>query len=339
VDVETTRLSAASGTRAGSSASHATTSLQRVIAPRRLRLLLEVERLGSITRAAEACSVGQPTASADLRTLEAAVGHRLYERAGRATRLTDAGRLLAAHAAMVLSMLEGLEEELSALDGGLAGTLRVAACDGFGTYVVPAVLAQLARDRPRVEIQVRIAPSGEVVRQVAQGAAQLGIAGQTRRVAGVVGEPLVRDELVWIAPARVAGVQPVLGPVALKRLVLVVPGRESSTRALVERILGHAGVRPSRVLELDSVEAVKRAVRSGAGVAAVSRVAAADELAAGDLREVELLRSGAMERVIEVVRHELRKPTPLEQAFERSLREHCRRLGEAPQQTLASASR
>ncbi len=51
--------------------------LQRVLDPLRLRLLLEVDRFGSITRAAEACSMGQPTASTHLRILESAVGHRL----------------------------------------------------------------------------------------------------------------------------------------------------------------------------------------------------------------------------------------------------------------------
>jgi DNA-binding transcriptional LysR family regulator len=293
--------------------------LEAVVVARRLRLLLEVQRLGSITRAAEACAVGQPTASADLRMLEVAVGRRLCERAGRATRLTDAGRLLAAHVATQLSMVEGLEQELGALDAGLAGTLRLAACDGFGAYVVPAVLAAFARERPGVEIETRIATSGEVVRLVAQGAAQLGIAGPTRRLPGVLAEPLAHDELVWIAPR---------GPFAaatgrLAELTIVLPRGASSTRALVERTLGRAGCRPDRVLEIDSVEGVKRAVRAGAGVAALSRLAVADELAAGAVQTFVPLPGAPMTRVIDVVRAEHRKPTPLEQAFEHGVREQC----------------
>lgn len=296
----------------------------RVIDPLRLRLVLEVERLGSITRAAEACSMGQPTASTHLRTLEAAVGHRLYERAGRATRLTDAGRLLARHAALVLSALEALEEELAALDGARTGTLRLAACDGFGNYVLPAILAKFASDRPQAEIHVGIAPSGEVLRAVASGAAQLGIAAQTRRVPGVVAEPLLHDELVWIAAGRLSTVPRVLSPAAVKEVVVIVPGPESSTRALSARMLGSAGCQPARMLELDSVEAVKRAVRTGLGVAAVSRLAVTDELASDELRELQLLGAGPARRLIEVVRAEHRKPTPLEQVFEHRLREDCR---------------
>lgn len=306
-----------------------TSRLEAVIVPRRLRLLLEVQRLGAITRAAEACSVGQPTASADLRTLEAAVGRPLCERAGRATRLTDAGRLLSAHVATVLSMVEGLEQELAALDAGLAGTLRVAACDGFGAYVVPSVLAEFARERPDVEIDTRIATSGEVFRLVAQGVVQLGIAGPTRRLPGVLTEPLTRDELVWIAPGGPFG-PPIPATALLAGVVVVVPRGESSTRALVERTLSHAGCRPDRVLEVDSVEGVKRAVRAGAGVAAVSRLAVADELKAGTVHAFAPLPTALMTRMIEVVRAEHRKPTPLERVFEHSLREQCGRAPEAP---------
>ena len=300
----------------------AAASLLPVIVPRRLRLLLEVQRLGSITRAAEACSIGQPTASADLRTLEAAVGRPLCVRAGRATRLTDAGRVLADHVATTLSLAEGVEQELSALDAGAAGTARVAASDGFGAYVVPAVVAAFARERPQAEIETLVATSGEVVRLVAKGEAQLGIAGPTRRVAGVRTQPLARDELVWIAPpgglglrhadtARLAGVR------------VVVARGPARPRALVERTLSRAGCRPDRVVEIDSVEGVKRAVRAGAGVAAVSRLAVADELAAGTLELLSPSPPEPMTRVIEIVRSERRKPTPLERSFEQSVRDRC----------------
>src|SRR4051794_5840066 len=310
-DVETRRLSAAPDPRVR------TSRLEAVVVPRRLRLLLEVQRLGSITRAAEACSVGQPTASADLRSLEAAVGRPLCERSGRATRLTEAGRLVSARVTTVLSLVEGLEQQMTALDTGLAGTLRVAACDGYGAYVVPPVLAALARERPGIEIETRIAPSGEVVRLVTQGLVQLGIAGPTRRPVGTLHEPLTHDELIWIAPGDIPT------PARLSGLTVVLPRGESSTRALVERSLSRAGCRPDRILEVDSVEGVKRAVRAGSGVAAVSSVAAADELATGAVVPFAPLPALQMTREIEFVRAEHRRPTPLERAFEHGLRTRC----------------
>jgi molybdate transport repressor ModE-like protein len=323
IHTDTPRYTTAAAARKGWLGRRSTTHLQRVIDPLRLRLLLEVDRLGSITRAAEACSMAQPTASTHLRTLETAVGHRLVERAGRATRLTDAGRLLARHAAIVVSALEELEEELAALDGAVTGSLVLASCDTFGNYVLPTFLRTFAHDRPRADIRVWIGPSGAVVRTVARGDAHLGIAGQTRRREVVLAEPLLRDELAWVAPGRSLAVPRVVSLAGVNDLTLIVPGRESSTRAITERIFSRISYRPARLLELDSVEAVKRAVRAGIGIALLSRLAVADELAAGDLREIQIVGATGAARMIEIVRAEHRPPTPLEQVFEQALRRQC----------------
>src|ERR687886_1839560 len=88
----------------------------------RMRLLVEIERQGSLSGAAHAIGIGQPSASQHLRALETAAGQRLVERNGRGSRLTEPGRVLAARAAQALSTLGAAEEELSAIDGLLTGT-------------------------------------------------------------------------------------------------------------------------------------------------------------------------------------------------------------------------
>jgi LysR family transcriptional regulator, low CO2-responsive transcriptional regulator len=294
--------------------------LLRAIDPLRLQLVLEVGRHGSITRAAEACGIGQPTASAHLRTLEAAAGRPLFARAGRGTRLTDAGRVVAEHAALVLSALEGMHEELSELDGGRAGTLRLAACGDFGNYVLPEMLAGFAAERPRVGISVAIAPSGDVARSVVRGEADLGIAGEMRRPDGVSAERLMRDELIGIGPPGLR----VAGALSLRETTLVVSTRQSSTRAHVERLLTSIG-RPARLVELDSVEAVKRAVAAGVGLGFVSLLAAADELERGELRAFALRGADPIDRPLEVLRSKHRRPTSLIQTFEHALRAFCNR--------------
>jgi len=302
------------------------TQLQRILDPLRLRLVLEVERHGSITRAAEACSMAQPTASEHLRTLERAVGQRLYERAGRGTRLTHPGRLLARHAARVLSELEGLEQSLAAHTGARTGMLRLACCDGFGNYVLPDILVRFASDHPLVDLQVRIGRSANVLRAVAMGDADLGIAGESRRHTALVAQGLLRDELVGVAAPAPGGLHGLVAPAAVEELTLVTSSRDSSTRAVTERLLAGVGCRPARRVELDSVEALKRAVGSGLGVAFVSRLAVAGELADGALREFALRGAGSADRWLEVVRAVDRTPTPVELAFERALRDGCAAL-------------
>ena len=90
-----------------------------------------------ISAAADACRVGQPSATKHLKTLETAVGEKLIERNGRASQLTEAGRLVAEHATRVLDTLESMREELQALRDAERGTLILAASTTPGTYVPP----------------------------------------------------------------------------------------------------------------------------------------------------------------------------------------------------------
>src|SRR3954469_7370785 len=171
--------------------------------PSRLRLLVEVKRRGSISAAADVCRMGQPSATKHLQTLEAAVGDKLVERHGRASRLTEAGEIVAAHAQRVLDTLEGMREELRALRGAERGTLALAASTTPGSYVLPSILQCFADAHPGVDVDVVIGSSAWVAGQVARRDVSLGLAGELELPDGVAAEPFLDDELVGIAaPGR-----------------------------------------------------------------------------------------------------------------------------------------
>src|SRR5437016_10074248 len=114
----------------------------------RMRLLVEIERHGSLSGAAAAIGIGQPSASQHLRLLEAAAGQQLVERNGRGSRLTEAGRILAARAAQALASLRAAQEELQALTGLQAGTIHPGASTAPGAYLLPDTLGFFRRDFP-----------------------------------------------------------------------------------------------------------------------------------------------------------------------------------------------
>src|ERR671937_1032479 len=144
------------------------TGIVDALDPGRLRLLVEVRRRGSISGAAEVCGVSQPSATKQLKTLEAALGEKLVERNGRASRLTEAGDLVAAHATRVLDALHGLEEELDALRGAETGTLALAASTTPGTYVMPSILQCFADRHPGVHVDISIGSSAWVAERIAK---------------------------------------------------------------------------------------------------------------------------------------------------------------------------
>src|SRR5918996_1771876 len=210
--------------------------------PQRLRLLVELRRRGSISAAAAACRMGQPSATKHLKTLEAAVGERLVQRDGRASRLTPAGEIVAVHAQRVLDTFEGMHEELRALRGAELGTLTLAASTTPGSYVLPSILECFAERHPRVEVDVVIGSSRWVAQRVAHREVSLGMAGEVEWPDGVVAEPFLDDEVIGIAPP--GRLQLRRGRVAARALAaqtLLVREPGSSTRAIAERYLSRVG--------------------------------------------------------------------------------------------------
>src|SRR3954449_6614661 len=167
--------------------------------PSRLRLLVEVKRRGSISAAADLCRMGQPSATKHLQTLEAAVGDKLVERHGRASRLTEAGEVVAAHALRVLDTLEGMQEELRALRSAERGTLGLASSTTPGSYVLPSILQCFADRHPQVDVDVVIGSSAWVAERVARRDVQLGLAGEVDLPDGVLAEPFLNDVVIGIA--------------------------------------------------------------------------------------------------------------------------------------------
>src|SRR5918996_5256157 len=278
--------------------------------PARLRLLVEVGRRGSISAAADACRMGQPSATKHLKTLEAAVGAPLVERNGRASRLTEAGAVVAAHAQRVLDTLEGMQEELRALRDAERGTLTVAASTTPGSYVLPSILQCFAERHPRVDVDVVIGSSEWVGRRVARREVQLGLAGELDVPDGVVAEPFLEDEIVGVAaPGRLKVRRGRVPMAALADTTLLVRERGSSTRAVSERFLARSGYRPAKRWELDSNEAIKRSVAAGLGIGFVSRLVVADELERGELVAFALEGAEPMRRSVYVLRPDGRDAT------------------------------
>jgi molybdate transport repressor ModE-like protein len=292
--------------------------------PGRLRLLVEVQRKGSISAAAEACQMGQPSATKHLKTLEAAVGMKLVERHGRTSRLTEAGELVAGHGVRVLDTLESLQEDLRALNGAQRGTLALAASTTPGTYVLPAILQCFAEKHPNVDVDVVIGSSTWVAQRVAQREVALGLAGEVELPDGVVAEPFLDDELVGIgAPGALRVRRGRVGAAQLADKTLLVREHGSSTRAVAERYLARVGYHPAKRWELDSNEAIKRSVQAGLGIGFVSRLVVDEEVERGDLVMFRLDGAEPMKRSVQLLRPDGREPTPSERAFVATLSDCC----------------
>ncbi len=120
----------------------------------RLRLLRELEALGTIAATAGALGYTPSAVSQQLAVLEREAGVKLLVRAGRGVRLTDAGRVLAAHATTLLAAAEEAEAELAQRAPAIGGTVRVAAFQTAMLQLVIPAVAALAVAHPQIRVEV-----------------------------------------------------------------------------------------------------------------------------------------------------------------------------------------
>jgi molybdate transport repressor ModE-like protein len=290
----------------------------------RLRLLVEVERRGSVSAAAKAVGIGQSSASEHLRLLEAAAKQRLVERNGRGSRLTEAGRVLASSASQALATLAAGEEQVQALAGLAGGTIHIGASTTPGVYLLPDTLGCFRRDHPNVAVEVEIAATGEILERLLVGRIQVALVGETTVDERLELEPFLADEIVGVAKPGLLGIRNGKAkPEAVSKETLLVREENSSTRQVAERELAQAGVRPPSVWELDSSEAIKRAAREGLGVAFLSRYAVAEEVERGELESFRLAGRPPIERKLYVARLARRPFSPSERGFIATLTRCC----------------
>lgn len=267
-----------------------------------LESFLEVARQGNVSRAAEALFVTQPAITARLKSLESDLGVALFVRSGRGMKLTDAGRTLLPYAERTLATIDEARQIVANLKQGTTGALLIAAAPAVSTYLLPGVLRSFRTTHPDVRLGVRTGHTEEVLDLVLRGEAHVGV-GRPIHHADVELIPVFEDEMVLVVSARhafAARGKVRMDELAAERLILF--DRTSSYHELTSSLFRQAGIVPASTLELDNVEAAKKMVQQGLGVALLPRMALAQELRARSLRPVKLVGAPVVRRPIVALR-------------------------------------
>ena len=237
---------------------------------RQLRLFLALAEHGSITAAAEACHVTQPTVSMQLRELAESVGLPLYEQIGKRLHLTAAGEALAATARAMLDEWLGFEQAIDAMKGLERGRLRVALVS-TAKYFVPRLLGSFCAAHPNIEIALEILNRDGVVARLRDNRDDLYIMSMPPEHLELERHAFLPNPLVLIAPEghRLSGRALALADLAGERFIL--RERGSGTRLACDAHFARHAVVPAVRLELGSNEAIKQAVAGGLGLAVISR--------------------------------------------------------------------
>jgi len=277
---------------------------------------LEVARLGSVSRAAEALYVTQPTLTARLHSLERDMGHELFVRTRHGMRLADQGRAFLSYAERAVRALRDGRRAIDDVSTGMAGQLVLGVAPAASTYLLPPVLERFVALHSRVEIAVRTGHSEEVQQMVLKDEVQLGI-GRALKHPDVELIPFHEEELVLVvAPAHPFARRSDVAMADLGGQHLIMFDRTSSYYEITTAALVAAGVQTRSMMELDNIEAAKKMVERGLGVAVLPRTAVDRETAAGALRLVKVADAPPMKRsIVAMRRRDAGPPSGLVAAF------------------------
>lgn len=119
-----------------------------------LRSFLAVAETGSLSGAARALGLSQPTLGRHIAEIEAALSVTLFARTARGLALSVAGTALAPHARAMKAAAQALSLAAAGLDADISGTVRITASQIMATYILPAILADLRVREPQIEIEL-----------------------------------------------------------------------------------------------------------------------------------------------------------------------------------------
>lgn len=250
-----------------------------------LYLFTAVVEHASISRAAEALGLTQPTVSMQVKQLAEVLGVRLFEPQPRGggrgrprMRLTPEGAEVLEMARAAVRLTRSLNERLAALAGGVRGRVRVCATS-TAEYFVPRILGAFQRAHPGVEVELQVQGRAAVLERLRRDDDDLTIMTRPPSELPVVAEPFADNPLVVVAPSRHALVGRATVPLSeLEKHEWVVREEGAGTRLVTDSALAERGLRLTARLQLGSNEAVKQAVIGGFGLAVLSLHALRDEL-------------------------------------------------------------
>ncbi len=251
-----------------------------------LRAFATVAERGSFSLAADRLNLSQPAVSLQVRALERQLGVRLLDRLGRGVKPTEAGQELLAHVPRIAAAFDDALAAVNRHASGILGRVRIGTGETACIHLLPPALGALRRAFPGLEITVTTGNTVDVLKAVDEDRLDMGLV--TMPVAGRVFDvtPLLRDEVVAIAPADRALPGRVTADVlAALPVILYEPGAHFAR--LTDDWFARAGVELKPAMALGSVEAIKGLVTAGLGCAVVPRMS----LGPGDANRTLQVRS------------------------------------------------
>jgi LysR family transcriptional regulator for metE and metH len=308
-----------------------------ILESRHLRLIAEIARRESATRAAEELHVTQSAVSHHLCELEHKLGTRLFVRSGRRMLLTPAGRHLAETAERVLAEIERAEATVSQLVRNEIGELRVCTECHTGYHWLPPLLEAMRARYPAFEIRIAAEHTMNPVAALLDAKLDLAIINSDPDDKRLRLDPLFEDEHVAVVhPSHVWAARSFITPQELAAEHLLLYSRSLDKNFTVAHVMRPAGLEPSHATYVQLTEAILEMVKARIGVTVLPAWSIAPAIASGSVRAVRITAVG-VRRQWTAARLAAATPSRFLDDFIRHLIEHGRSVSKTSFRPPATA--
>ncbi|HVT49413.1 MAG TPA: LysR substrate-binding domain-containing protein [Vicinamibacterales bacterium] len=265
-----------------------------------LRVFVTVAAERSFSRAARKLRRTQPAVSQAIRRLEQAAGERLIDRSSRDGTLTDAGEVLLEYGSRLIRLADEAAGAVADLREARSGRVVIGANEG-GVHAVLPLIAAFRRDHPAILVEVRRLSARQMPQEVSLRAVDFGVVTfnpPDRELASLI---VTTDELVLLVrPDHPLADRRQITMEEMGRQTVIAHNDPSPTRERVLKLYEQRQTQLNIRLSLPSLDAIKRAVEMGLGVALLPRRCAQGEISRGELVEIRVpeLRSPRQVRLV-----------------------------------------
>ncbi|VUS61125.1 LysR family transcriptional regulator [Klebsiella spallanzanii] len=233
---------------------------------------LVVQR-GSFSAAADVLGLSQPAVSLQVRQLEQFLQTRLLERTGRGIKATAAGIALLAHSEQIEQAVSAAVQSVSEFNREVSGSITLGTGATACIHLLPSLLLTLRERHPLLTVGVTTGNTLDIVRAVEENRLDLGLVTLPATGRNLAVTPVMDEEFVCIFARNQEVLPPAVTPEVLQTLPLIAFESGSGTRDLIDGWFLADGRAIAPVMQLGSIEAIKRMVRAGLGFSIVPRMA------------------------------------------------------------------
>jgi len=237
-----------------------------------LKTFVTLVEVKNFTKTAEILLMSQPSVSLHIKNLEKEFQTKLFERSPKYLKITPTGEMLYDSAIQMISLYEHTRQSIMDHHHAIKGELRIGASFTIGEYILPSLILELQKEHSKLQIQVTIGNTEEIVQAVRLFQVDIGlIEGQTNDKDLIV-VPFMEDELFFVTSCS--------HPLANKQEITISDLQDqdwitrevgSGTREYLNHVIRSNGLKAKSFLTISSNQGIKETLINGKGISLLSR--------------------------------------------------------------------